>query len=165
MMDFLHSIEQIGFVAWVREGGAWYGYALILFMHTMGLAMVVGGSAIIDLRILGFATQSPLRPLEKLFRFIWIGFTLNLISGTILLMADASVKMRNPVFAIKIVLVVVGVLVLRLQRSKVFASPLIDKGELPPGARGLAWASIIVWLATITTGRLLAYLGPVAGLA
>ena len=165
MMDFFRAVEQIGFVAWVREGGAWYGYALILFMHTLGLSLVVGGSAIIDLRILGFATQAPLRPLEKLFRYIWIGFALNLISGTILLMADASVKMRNPVFGIKIVLVLIGVAILRMQRTKVFANPAIDKGELPGGARGLAWASILVWLATITAGRLLAYLGPVAGLA
>jgi hypothetical protein len=165
MMDFLHSIEQIGFVAWVREGGAWYGYAFILFMHTMGLALVVGGNAVIDLRLLGFAPQMPIRPLEKLFGFIWVGFYVNLISGIILLMADASVKLRNPLFGIKMLLVVGGIVVLKKLRRGVFGSPLLDKGELPPNARGLAWASLFFWLAALTAGRLLAYLGPVAGLA
>lgn len=165
MMDFLRSLEQIGFITWVREGGAWYGYALILFMHTMGLALVVGGNTIINLRLLGFAPQTPLRPLEKLFGFIWCGFWVNLATGLILLMADASVKLRNPVFAIKMLLVVGGIVVLKKLRHGVFASPLIDQGQVPANAKGLALASLLFWLAALTAGRLLAYLGPVAGLA
>ncbi len=165
MVDFLRSIEQLGLSTWVREGGAIYGYPLILFLHTIGLAIVVGGSAIIDLRLLGVSPQTPVKPLERLFPIIWSGFTLNLISGTILLMADATTKLANPVFYVKMVLVAGGLVVLHLTRKRVFGSAMLEKGLLPPGAKGLAWASLFCWLAAITAGRLLAYIGPVAGLA
>ena len=50
-------------------------------------------------------------------------------------------------------------------RKKVFATIRnLDKGPMPPSAKGLAWASLVCWIAAITAGRLLAYVGPVSGL-
>ena len=165
MMPFLKSIEQLSFSTWIREGGALYGYALVLFLHTIGLALVVGTTFMINLRLLGLTPSMELKPLERLYPVMWAGFWLNLVSGTILLMADASTKLTNWDFYVKMVLVVCGLLVQREIRKKVFHGPQVDQGILPPGAKGLAWASIILWLGAIAAGRLLAYLGPVAGLA
>jgi hypothetical protein len=165
MIEFLKSIEQLQFSTWIREGGSIWGYAFILFTHTIGLASVAGGSLIISLRLLGFAPKIPIKPLERLYPFMWTGFVINAVSGTLLLMADASVKMRNPVFGIKMVLVAVGVVVLQRMRKTVFANAGIDAGPVPGSAKGLAWILILCWLGAITAGRLLAYLGPVAGLA
>jgi hypothetical protein len=165
MIEFLRSIEQLQFSTWIREGGALYGYPLVLFTHTLCLAAVVGGNLIIDLRLLGLATSIPIKPLEKLYPVMWWGFGINAVTGTILLMADATTKLTNYDFYIKMALIFIGVVVLKRMRKVVFADPAIDVAPVSSAAKGLAWASLICWLGALTAGRLLAYLGPVAGLA
>jgi hypothetical protein len=49
-------------------------------------------------------------------------------------------------------------------RKKVFGDPNLDNGPMPGSAKGLAWASLFCWVAAVTAGRLLAYVGPVSGL-
>ncbi len=56
-----------------------------------------------------------------------------------------------------------AVWVLYAMRRKVFADPQLDKGPVSGTAKAMAWISLICWFAAITTGRLLAYLGPVSG--
>ena len=58
-----------------------------------------------------------------------------------------------------------GVWLLTRTRKRVFNDPELDRGSLPAGSKGLAWASLICWFGAITAGRLLAYLGPVSGLS
>ncbi|MEP7355544.1 MAG: DUF6644 family protein [Acidobacteriota bacterium] len=165
MIEFLRYIENLSFSTWVREGGALYGYPLILFTHTLCLAAVVGGNLLIDLRLLGFANQMPIKPLEKLYPVMWIGFGINAVTGTILLMADATTKARNPTFWVKLTLIFIGVGVLKVMRKQVFGDPNVDQHPVTSQAKRLAVASLICWLGALTAGRLLAYLGPVAGLA
>jgi hypothetical protein len=59
-MSFLSAIEKSDFATWVREGSSVFGYYGFLFLHTVGLATVVGLSAMIDFRLLGFARRLPL---------------------------------------------------------------------------------------------------------
>jgi hypothetical protein len=164
-MDFFNSIEQLPLATWVRESGTIWAYPTVLCLHIVGMGMVAGLSSFINLRLLGLWTMIPVKPLERLFTWIWWGFWLNAVTGTILLLADATTKLRNPDFYIKMVFIFIGVIVLRRMRTTVFASPLLMQGTLPGGAKGLAWVSLVCWLAAIITGRLLAYVGPVAGIA
>ncbi len=165
MMDFLRSIEQLEFSTWVREGASIWGYATILFLHTIGMATVVGCILTMNLRLLGVMPQAPIKPLERLYPLMWWGFALNAITGTMLLMADATTKLINPDFYVKMVLIAIGLVIQQRMRKTVFHSPQLDQGVLPSNAKALAWASLLCWLGAITAGRLLAYLGPVAGLA
>jgi hypothetical protein len=165
MMDFLRSIEQLEFSTWVREGASIWGYATILFLHTIGMATVVGCILTMNLRLLGVMPQAPVKPLERLYPLMWWGFALNAITGTMLLMADATTKLMNPDFYVKMVLIAIGLVIQQRMRKTVFHSPQLDQGILPSNAKALAWASLLCWLGAITAGRLLAYLGPVAGLS
>jgi len=125
---------------------------------------VAGLSAMIDLRLLGIASVVPIKPMEKLFPIMWWGFGLNAVTGTILIMQDAVAKLNNWDFYLKLVFIFAGVFLLKRIRSTVFGNPNLDKGPVD-GAKMLALASLICWLGAITCGRLLAYVGPVAGLA
>jgi hypothetical protein len=102
----------------------------------------------------------PVKPLAKLYPLIWYGFTLNLITGVLLIMADATVKLTNWDFYVKMGLIAAGLVVQRVIHRKM---ELTD--GVPPGIAGLAWLSIVLWMGSILAGRLLAYIGPVAGLA
>jgi hypothetical protein len=163
-MDFLRWLEQTGFSTWVLSSGSLWAYPTILFLHTIGMATVVGVSAGIDLRILGFAPEVPLAPMTRFFPVMWAGFGINAVSGTALLIADATTKLTNPVFFVKIVFIALALINLRLVRTHVFGDPLIDKSPLAMNAKILAVTSLIFWLGAITAGRLMAYLGPVSGL-
>lgn len=163
-MDLLARIEHIGLLTWVRESSSIWAFPTFLFLHTIGFAMLAGLSAGIDLRILGFARGIPLAPLRRLFPLMTSGFVLSAITGITLALADATTKLVNPVLGVKMVLIVLALVNLRMIRTRVFARADAGAQPLPPGARRLAAASLILWLAVTTSGRLIAYIGPVAGL-
>jgi hypothetical protein len=164
MMDFLSKLEGLEFSHWVLESGSIWAYPMILFMHSLGMAMVAGLAAVIDLRLLGLSPQTPVKPLGRLIPIMWWGFGISAVTGTILLVADATTKLANPDFYVKMVFVFTGLAVLRMMRTKIFAAPGLDRGPLPGSARPLAWISLVCWIGTVTAGRLLAYVGPVSGI-
>ena len=163
-MNFLNLIEQTALSQWIRESGSIWAYPTILVTHTMGMAVVAGLSGMIDLRLLGLWPQMRIKPLERLYPLMWWGFMINAITGTMLLIGDAATKLRNPDFYFKMILIAIAVVVLRKMRTSVFGNPNVDTTPLGPDARNLAWVSLACWLGAITAGRLLAYVGPVAGL-
>ena len=160
MMDFLSSIEHLKFFMWVLQSSA---YAYVLTAHTIGMGIVAGVAAIINLRLLGVSPGIPIRPLEKLYPLLWSGFWLNAVTGTTLMCADATTKLTNYDFYIKMVFVFSGVALVVIMRKKIFRDPNIDNGPVPSNIKRLAWLSMFCWASAITAGRLLAYLGPVSG--
>lgn len=165
MMDFLRAIEQSSFSQWVTGSSSVFAFPSILLLHTIGMGVVVGINAGIDLRILGLAPAVPLAPLERYFPFLWAGFWVNATTGIILLAADATTKMINPDFYVKMTFIALALINLRILRKRVFRDPLIDKKPLTPDVKVLAVLSMICWLGAITAGRLMAYVGPVSGLS
>jgi hypothetical protein len=158
-MDFLLHIENSGFCTWVRESDSLFAYAGVLLMHTIGMGIVVGIAACIDLRILGFAPAVRLAGMEKFSPVLWLGFWINTITGVILVAIHATSKLVNPDFYIKMIFIALAILTLQMIKTNVFRDPLIDKA--PPSARGkmLAVMSLVFWTGAITSGRLLAYVG------
>ncbi|HEY7335715.1 MAG TPA: hypothetical protein VH639_12585 [Bryobacteraceae bacterium] len=163
MMEFLSRIEHLRFSEWVLSSPSIWAYATILTTHTIGMMIVAGVAGVIDLRLLGVSPKMAIRPLDRLFPLAWFGFWINAITGTILLMADATTKLTNPDFYVKMVFVFAGVALLVVMRKKIFKNPKLDETPLPGNAKALAWLSLICWTGAITAGRLLAYLGPVSG--
>src|SRR5438477_2469659 len=127
MMDFLRLIEQSSVSQWVTGSSSVFAFPSILLLHTIGMGVVVGISAGMDLRILGLAPALPLAPMEKFFPLLWIGFWVNAITGTILLVADATTKMTNPDFYVKMGFIALAVINLQIMRKRVFRDPFIDK--------------------------------------
>jgi hypothetical protein len=102
--------------------------------------------------------------MTRLFPIIWAAFGINAVSGITLLIADATTKLANPVFYIKMIFIALALVNLRLLKTRVFGDPLIDQGPLSVNAKRLAATSLIFWLGATIAGRLMAYIGPTAGL-
>ena len=165
-MQLFAMLENSAFGSWVRESSSIWAYPTILFMHTVGLGFLVGLNVVIDLRVLGFARRVPLAPLEKFYRVMWAAFWINAASGAALLVADATTKMTNPVFYIKLTFIALAVATMVRLRRCAFggsAAKESDRVGKPRGGRRLAIASLILWAGAITAGRLMAYIGPVSG--
>jgi hypothetical protein len=154
-VDFLRALETSGFSVWVRESGSLWSFPGILLVHTYGMGIMVGVILAVDLSILGFVPALPLAPLQKFFPIVWIAFWLNAITGTILLAADATTKLTNPDFGVKMAFIVLAVINQRMIQKRLFG----EKASPPATGKALAWMSIVCWLGAITAGRLLAYVG------
>jgi len=164
MMSLLQQIEGSGFSQWVKQSGSLWAFPGILLMHTYGMAILVGIIAGIDLRILGLMPAVPLGPLRRFFPIVWAAFWVNAVTGTMLLAADATSKMRNPDFGIKMAFIVLAVITQRAIQKRVFGDPDVDARPFSSNAKMLAVMSLVCWLGAITAGRLLAYVGNPGGL-
>lgn len=142
---FLETIERSGLSTWIRESESAFAYYFVLVIHNIGLALLVGACGVLGARLLGFVPELPLVPLRRFFTFIWIGFWLNVVSGVFLLIAYPTKALTNPLFYIKLLLVVVGVWTLRR---------IEKEGEV---RRSLALWMLGSWLGVLTAGRALAY--------
>jgi hypothetical protein len=155
MSGLLDSIENTSLADWMRVSE--YGYPIILTLHSLGLATVVGVMVLIDLRILGFPKSLPLQSLSRLMRLLWIGLGVNFLTGICLFTADANKFYNSPTFRLKILSLVVGLVLTLVLKGSVFRGAPGQTEPVRPLPKVLAVASILAWLATIGFGRYVAY--------
>ncbi len=157
-MEFFTWLEHSGFSTWITESDLWWSYDLILALHAIGMGILVGLNAAVDLRILGFAPRLPLAPMEGFFPLMYAGFWVNAVSGVLLFIAYPVRAVTNPGFYIKMGGVVLAVLCTRRIRRQVFGNPAsLDTRPVPMNGKVLAGTSLFIWVVTITAGRLMAY--------
>jgi hypothetical protein len=154
---FFNTIEQTAFSVWIRESESVFGYYFILTFHTIGLGILVGTSALVCLRLLGATQALPLPPMTRLYRLIWFGLGLNIVSGILLLFAYPTKAFTNPLFYLKLALIGLAVWAMVRIRQRVLDASGRVEPALMATARTLAMWSLILWFSIITTGRLLAY--------
>jgi hypothetical protein len=154
---FLRSLEETNFSTWLRESNSVFAFYFILLFHTFGLALLVGANAIVDLRILGVPANMPLAPLKRYFSIMWMGFTLNVITGILLVIAYPTKALTNPVFYLKLTSIALAVIVMQKIYTRVFAETGLSEASMETKGRALAKWSLALWIAVITAGRLLAY--------
>jgi hypothetical protein len=155
--DWLLSLESTGFATWLRESGSIWAYPLVLTLHTTGMGVLVGANWVLDLRFLGVASGVPLGAIGRLFRVMWAGFWLNLVTGVMLFAADASTKGATTLFVVKIAMVLVAVAVAAGMQRRVYGQGSAPRA-VPTGVPAMAVLSILLWLGAIATGRYMAYI-------
>ncbi len=157
-MEILVWLEATGLALWVRESISLWAYPSILAVHAIGLAFLVGGSAALDLRLLGYAGDLPLAPMKNFFPVIIAGFWVNALSGTLLLIASATAMLTSVVFWIKLIFIALGVVTVLLIKTRVFGDQeALESGTVPKIGRTLAIASLTFWVGAIVAGRMTAY--------
>ncbi len=160
MSDFLAAIEDSGIATWIRESPSVLAYTLILSVHVIGLALIIGMSTVIALRLLGYVQELPLAPLKRAFPILYVAFWCNAASGLLLFAAETSKMVSFPVFWIKMAFIAAGILVMRALRNLVFDDAVlagVGAGAVPAIGRKLAYASLVCWLCALIAGRLTSY--------
>jgi hypothetical protein len=156
-MSFFRSLQDSAFTDSFLGSASIWAYPTVLTLHTVGMAMLVGASIVVHLRVWQVGAAIPLPRLRGLYPIIWVGFAINLLSGLVLFVTEAADRVVDPVFYVKLASIGValwlGVLVKRRA---------IDVGDRPSLAtrpvRSLSAASLGLWTAAIVAGRLMAYL-------
>jgi hypothetical protein len=151
-------LEETAPSVWVREYPSLFGFPFILFLHTLGLAMLAGVSIAIDIWLLRARTLARTVHMTGLIRVMWLGFGINTVSGLALLIAYPAKALTNPVFYAKMLLVVVGMYaVARINRDAFPHGNAIAGAAIGTLTKRWAAGSLLIWAGTIATGRLLAY--------
>jgi hypothetical protein len=154
-MELLADVEQNALSVWVRESPSLLAFPFILYLHTLGLAMLAGINVGLDVWLLARRTI-PSFDLKGVYRVMWLGFAINLLSGLTLLAAYPAKALTNWVFFAKLAMVVSALFVLEQTKRELVVTDGATRA-VSGRARHLALASLILWAGTILAGRLLAY--------
>ena len=139
-------------------------YPAVEIVHIVGIGLLFGSIAILDLRLLGFSKSISVRRLAgHVLPWTAAAFLLIVPSGLMMFIAHASDFIASPVFVAKMGLIMAAGLNAALFHTIVFPSVEVwDSEEMrklgpPPSARACAAASLAIWISVIACGRLLAY--------
>ena len=154
----LSWMESTAYSDWIVAGLV--GWPLMLSMHAVGLAIVVGILFVLNMRMLGFFKPIPYVALNDLMTFSWIGVALNLFSGFSLFMAQATFYVTNFPFLVKILFIVLGIANLHYAQ-KVLKREAADwdaADAVPQMSLILGGSALACWILAVVGGRLIAYL-------
>lgn len=154
---FVQALEDTSLAVLIRQS-AWL-YPIIEIIHIIGIALLVGPAIMFDLRLLGLSKNIIIQDLAK-HLLPWSQRSLFLLipSGLLLFITNAATLWVDPVFRIKLVLLVIaGVNALLFHKYILTKISCRNVSTFTGSGKLTAVMSIILWLAIIACGRLLAY--------
>lgn len=158
LFDLAKLIEQGGMGRFVREV-PWL-YPVLESLHILGIALLLGTTAAVDLRLLGaWRDRVAVRTLTgTLLPLARTGFALILVTGLAMFTGIALSVVRSDAAVWKF-----GLLALVLANVLVFHRGIFsdvarwDTGPTPVAARVAAVVSLVGWTGCLFAGRMLAY--------
>ena len=129
-------------------------------VHILGIAVVVGAAIVMDLRLAGvLATdETPRAVVRRHLPWMWTALIVLLSSGFLLGLAEPYRVLTNPIFWIKMGLVVTGFTLTLLFRYPILHPEYqIEHARLAMLIKPLAWASLAIWASVVVCGRWIAY--------
>lgn len=155
----LDALEQGGLAEAMRDS-MWL-YPAVETVHIVGFTILVGAVIMFDLRVLGLSKRVPVRMLAS-HLLPWGATALVLIvpAGLLMFSSDAGNLVSNRAFVLKMLLLMLAGANAAAFHMGVFrTAPQWDHGVTAPlAARLHAAASLLIWLAIVTCGRMIAYL-------
>ncbi len=155
-------------LSWLQETGVATGIrdSLLLFplieaVHVIGLALVFGTIMIIDLRLLGAASnrRSFRRMSAEIMKWTWAAFAVTALTGVLMFITNATVYYNNLYFRAKIALLVLaGINVLVFELTAGRSMQQWDQApSAPRSGRLVATVSLVVWVGVIVAGRMIGF--------
>ena len=156
---FLIALEQSGVGLAIRQ--SIWAYPAANVTHILALTIFAGAVTVMDLRMLGAFRETLPASVIPPARWAAVAALIVLVSsGLVLFTAEASHVAMNPIFQIKLVLIIIGIanaLIVQRSLSKVLAETP-EMTPLPARFRMSAVLSLSIWLCVAGLGRYIAYL-------
>jgi hypothetical protein len=150
MLRLCEWLEQLPWIVEITNSAVLI--SLVWLVHYLGFFLLVGTTAVVDLRVLGAARRSgKLRPLAgQLFYLAWTGLGMVIASGFIMFAGQATTFYPAAVFRIKIAIVLLALVCGVIVQWKL---PVWDRApSVPTRAKWLAFASLCLWIGAILAG-------------
>jgi hypothetical protein len=147
MLQFCEWLEHNSFILWLDSNVV---LSLVMeILHYSGFFLIVGTTAIVDLRVLGLAgkDEQPSALAEQLVPWMWTGLTMAVVSGFFMFSADAADFYLAYTFRFKILVVVLAAIFGAVVVRKVSSWEM--RPSIPAGAKIVALISLILWVGAI----------------
>jgi hypothetical protein len=139
-------------------------YPSVEIVHIVGIGLLFGSIAVLDLRLLGFSRTFSVRRLAShVLPWTAASFILIVPSGFMMFTAHASDFIESELFVLKMLLILAAGVNAALFHTITFRTADVwDTEEMrrlppPPSARAAGAISLLLWISVIACGRLLAY--------
>lgn len=139
-------------------------YPSVETLHIVGIGLLFGSIAVLDLRLLGFSRGISVRTLARhVLPWTAGAFVLIIPSGLAMFTAHATEFVQSEVFVVKMLLVLAAGMnaalfhTITFRTADVWDSEEMRKLPPPPSARAAGAISLFLWISVIACGRLLAY--------
>jgi hypothetical protein len=162
MFEAMAWLEGSALAEALRGMGIWT-YAVINLVHILGIGLLFGSIALLDLRLLGVWRGIPFAVLARpTVPLATTGFLVAIPSGILMLSFNTTEYHGNPFLYLKLPMVVVGLVNVAVV-SRLPAWRRARNGS--PAERPDRWVlpaagavSLSIWLTVITCGRMIGYL-------
>ena len=162
LQDLIAFVEHGTLGELVRENDLLFPF--LESVHVLAVCLVVGSIAVVDLRLLGFASVD--RPVGRLMRSILpitVGaFGLAVAAGSLLFISHASKYLENRFFIAKITLIALAGV--NMAVFHLIGARNLDQWEndaLPPlFARVAGGLSLFLWVSVVACGRWIGFTMP-----
>lgn len=158
MHEFAGWLEHSHLAEVIRQD-LWL-YPVVEIVHLMGVVLLVGSVMMFDIRILGSSKDISVKKISRhLLPWSYGGLGIILPSGFLLFMTNATALVNDPVFQIKLSLIVLGGLnALFFNRLASGSVHQWDRYKPAPlSLKVMAGISLFIWVTVICCGGLLAY--------
>lgn len=131
-------------------------YPLVNAAHILGVALLVGAIAPLDLRLIGFWPSVPLITLWYILsRTAAVGLAIAISAGALLFITRAGDYAESKIFLFKLLVILAGFANIGLLRHWMRNAGL---GSNPSAAMRLAGVlSLVIWIKVLVLGRLVGY--------
>jgi hypothetical protein len=153
-MGFLAWLQDTVFSTWIRESD-WAIFAFLI-VHTLGMAFLTGTGITVALRVLGVASRVPTSLLARFVPVMLFGLLAAVLTGFLLVIGYPAKALTNPLFFVKLAMLVAAWLLTRALLQRVADGRSVSDA-VSGTAKVLAISSMLLWLAVIASGKLLAY--------
>jgi len=151
----LDGLYATSLAAEIRENE--FAFPAIETVHVLAITLVVGSIAVLDLRLLGWASRD--RPVSRLSADVlpvtWTAFGFAVLSGFLLFASNAPKYLENPYFRAKLALLALAglnMLVYQFLVSRDLAA-WDAVGATPRAPRVAAGLSLLFWTGVVACGR------------
>jgi hypothetical protein len=129
--------------------------------HFIGLSLLLGIAGFLDLRLMGVMKRVPIRAVWGLLPWAMVGFSLNLVTGLIFLIAEPRQYADNISWWLKVLcLVLAGLNAMFFQTTLSQRIGALKPGEDTPMAfKIVGGVSLLTWLGVLYFGRLMPFWG------
>jgi hypothetical protein len=155
MLEALAQLEQWSFSVMLRE--TYLGFIVPLTLHSISMGFFIGCSLLIALRVIGVAPSIPLNTLSRLMPLVWLALFCSVLSGSLLLLAFPAKALTNWVFYFKLLALTAVAMLTRYFAMRLPQQNTATQHPLPAKPRITAATCIILAIAVVVAGRLLAY--------
>ncbi len=129
-----------------------WAYPALEVLHLLGMALLLGNLALLELRVFGLGLALPAEPLARLALSLSLaGFGLAAASGVLMFATQAQELLANRAFTLKMALLMLA------GCNAAFFHARGSLRRLDRTARALMLASSLLWLAVLACGRWIAY--------